>query len=31
MVFWQKEVEDEKRKGDFASEKAKILQDIEHK
>lgn len=31
MAFRQKEVEDEKRKGDFALEKAKILQDIEHK
>ncbi len=31
MAYRQKEVEDEKRKGDFELEKAKILQDIEHK
>ncbi len=30
MAYRQKEVEDEKRKGDFELEKAKILQDIEH-
>jgi signal transduction histidine kinase/DNA-binding response OmpR family regulator len=30
MAYRQKEVEDEKRKGDFELEKSKILQDIEH-
>lgn len=30
MAYRQKEVEDEKRKGEFELEKAKMLQDIEH-
>lgn len=31
MAYRQKEVEEEKRKGEFELEKSKILQDIEHK
>ncbi|MFK8007874.1 MAG: ATP-binding protein [Saprospiraceae bacterium] len=30
MAYRQKEIEDEKRKGEFELEKAKIMQDIEH-